>query len=290
MEQELIDYFTKNLLLYIPLGCQTALEKVHNLFFNDKLFNPNSPVEYHYMGHYFRLKKNYFLMKLNYKIAIEEGFSISFNSMGNYYQNLKINYNKMKYYYNLSIKEGHSYPLIGLGNYYYNTRKFIKAKKYYKLAIKKGNIHAIYNLGLYYEDIEKNYIKMEKYYLMAIEKNIDAAMNNLGYYYQTIRDYDTMKKYYLMAIEKKNKFAINKLITYYEFNNMKLDLIELYITYPFITNQCVIINHIIDIIKNESYKENPKKFTQLLNKILNDTLTMNSILLINLTNSQKIDF
>ena len=172
-----------------------SIKRIHDLFFNNIIYNPLNDIEISYLAWY--------------------------------YKNIKIDYDLMKKYYMMGIDKGNTNDMNHLGSYYKNIEKdYDQMKKYYLMAIDKGNPHAMNNLGWYYGYIEKDYAKMKIYFLMAIDKDDGDAMYSLGLHYEDIeKDYDLMKKYYLMAIDKGNTTAMYSLEMYYQVNDLWIEKI-----------------------------------------------------------------
>src|SRR6266705_5201380 len=98
MESVLIEYLNKNNILYISSENEELIEKSYNIFINNIIYVPELPIEYHYLGIYYRIHKDYDNMMLNLKIAAENDFSPSINALGSYYHEIG-HIPEMKKYY-----------------------------------------------------------------------------------------------------------------------------------------------------------------------------------------------
>ncbi len=145
------------------------------------------------------------------------------NMIGLYYYKIEKDYGMMKKYYLMAINLSNSDAMDNLGSYYKEKKNYEQMEKYYLMAIELGNFYSMNNLGVYYQQI-KNYELMKKYYLMAIEFGFAGAMYNLGYYYLDVEnDFVMMKKYYLMGFKLEYSTIANDLGNYFssvvEFGN-----------------------------------------------------------------------
>lgn len=177
-----------------------------------------------------------------------------------------------------------------IGCYYKINRKYDMMEANYEMAVNKGEPQSMYELGCHHQNVTRNYSKMKYYYHMAIKENNHDAMNCLGIYYIDIKkNYIKSTKYYLMAIKNNNSFAWKNLCNHYNINNMHLDLFELYVLYPQKINESRIIVLIKNIIQKNLHTT--PQFITSFTKFLNDNNhTIKPILLLCLSNSQKIDF
>ena len=183
MLESIKEYLCKNNFIYIDIP-EESIENIYNLLINNIKKEVSNDIECLYYGIYYKIKKDYDLMKKYYLMSINNNNSYAMNNLGFYYQNIVKDYNKMKKYYLMSIENGNSYAMNNLGDYYqYKEINYDLMKKYYLMSIENGNSNAMNHLGGYYQYKEKNYDEMKKYYLMAIDKGYYNAMHYLIEYF-----------------------------------------------------------------------------------------------------------
>jgi hypothetical protein len=181
MEMILIKHLKNMNFSYVKINNMESIEKIYNLFLNDKIFENGNGEELNYLGIYYKIKKIYGNTEMYYHKSVEIGNDNAMNNLGCYYD-----------------ENGLSDP-----------------EKYFLMAIEKGNIIAMYNLGYYYLK-KKKYDLAEKYLLMASENGYDSAMIDLGNYYVNKKNLELAEKYYLMAFYNSSYRPVSILMNFYE--------------------------------------------------------------------------
>jgi tetratricopeptide (TPR) repeat protein len=198
------DYINKNnfVILNIP---NENINNIYDLYFNNNIREIDNDIECLYYGIYYKINKNYELMKKYYLMAIENNATHS-----------------------------NSYAMNNLGSYYYDIEKdYDLMKKYYLMAIEKGNCNAMDNLGYYYENIEKDYNKAIKIYEKLVELNNSKGYNLIiRIYLEILKDKYKVIEYYERA--KTNNIEIN-----YEkelIENIRKEILEKKLNNEFLIN------------------------------------------------------
>jgi len=133
---------------YIPIKCKNSLSRIHALLCHQVLFEPQTEIEYFYVGiYYHHFVKDYDSMKKYCLEAVNLNYPNSMNNLGFYYRIIEKNHDL--------------------------------AEKYWLMAVNLNCRSSMYNLGRHFNLI-KNYDLMKKYYLMAINLNDCSAMFNLA--------------------------------------------------------------------------------------------------------------
>ena len=270
-ETELINILKKYNCTYVVIAQEESINKIHNLFCNNIIFDPIITIETFYVGVYHCANENYAEMEKYYLKAVDEGSVEAMNNLGWYHKNITKNYDEMMKYFKRAIDLGNYNSMSNLGGYYQNiTQNYDEMEKYYTLAIEGGIENAMNNLAHHYQYVIKNYDEAEKYYKMSIKKGNLWAMKNFGLYHQnTTKNYDEMEKYYKIAIENDDMVAFNYLTGYYEQKNMHISLLQLYIS-CYKHNDFINREKIIELFNTISTKvltsENKKMFLDIITK------------------------
>jgi TPR repeat protein len=218
---------------------------------------------YKNIGTYYKINKNYELMKKYYLIAIELGCYISMNNLAYHYQYIEINIELMLKYYNLAIENKFYLSSKNLAIYYYGISNFEEMDKYISILIELNTLQSTFELGVFFQYTEINYELMKKYYLISINLGNYLAMNNLAHYYQYKEiNIELMLKYYNLAIEKNYVQSILNLINYYKNISNDEKINELYI-------KGILLGNIKCFEEFKKYNINNNKIYEILSNIEN---------------------
>lgn len=253
---------------YVDIDNDTSVSKIYDLFYNKKVFEPLTTIEYVYLAFgYTYLYKNLDKMVAYHNYAIDKGYKTSLYFLGNYYR-LKKMHDVAILYYKMAYENSIYLGVSHIGNYYYDISVNYKLMKYWHLiGIKHGNYHSMNNLGFYYSNIKNKYELTKKYYLMAIDHGCIVALRNLGIYYIfKEKNYKLMRMYFLMSSITDNE-GITRLEQYYNDNNDPIKKLELYLNHPSLTDNKNVIDLVNNIMNQKLTKKQINKFRSLLSQI-----------------------
>ncbi len=199
--------------------------KENYLIFLNNIITYNITLLY-YRGLYYYSIMNYTeMMYLLYNL--ENSYCLIL--IGNYYQYIKKEYDLMDIYYKKAINLGSSLAKYMLANFYFDIDDEYQAKKNlhistkYHLAyncykiIKYDIVHVLYLLALRRIEIGK-YKAAKTYLKKAIKRNHIESMFILGELYNYLNKQIKACKYYKMAAEKGHIKAIHSLQKQFHFN------------------------------------------------------------------------
>ncbi|MHB9146879.1 MAG: hypothetical protein ACYC2U_00175 [Candidatus Amoebophilus sp.] len=118
------------------------------------------------------------------RIAANQGFAHSQNTLGNMFLKDKLYADALEWY-KKAAEQGNASAQYNLGRMYYYGQEieqdYVKALEWYQKAAEQGNVNAQYNLGWMYdngEGVEKDCKKAVEWYKKAAEQgNVDAQYN-----------------------------------------------------------------------------------------------------------------
>lgn len=214
-----------------------TLNKIYDLFQNNKLFDPETTEDAIYLGIYHFKKRNYDLMKECYQLAIDasnKNNDITNNIrsliyMADYYICINDSNQAEKYY--LAAVDLESKYLANLEDIDLESRYNLcdnQSINTYKLG------HGAYKLGMHYiervqkkGEKDKEQLAIKYLDLAATRGNVDA-MHMLGKHYYNKEYYVSMLKYWIMAAEKEYALSMLYLAMYYRFDKQNYFLAETY--------------------------------------------------------------
>ena len=214
MEQALIKLLESHGYDYLPIDNLQSMENIYHLFQDGTMFESTLPLEWVYIGLWYKTQGDIPNMKTYYEMAIEHGNDTAMTNLGHLY-NTRGDIPNMKKYYEMAIEHGNTTAMTSLGHWYKTQGDIPNMKTYCEMAIERGNAIAMNNLGYWYK-AQDDIPNMKKYCEMAVEHGNTTAMTNLGYWYKAQGDLSNMKKYYELAIEHGNTTAMNNLGHWYK--------------------------------------------------------------------------
>jgi tetratricopeptide (TPR) repeat protein len=233
MEEYITKEIRKDNISYIKIKNQDSLTKIYNLFKYKIFTEPTNEIEYLYYGVYYKIVKDYGLMKKYYLMAIDKkNDSNAMNNLGNYYKKVEKDYGLMKKYYLMAISQNNSFAMNNLGYYYENVKDYGLMKKYYLMAIDQNHSNAIDNLKIYYKNNENDhsFVELYKYeqFLGLFNERFNSDINLSQQYYYSFLQWKTdnnkikMKQYILRKTGVfPRKYDENCLINFVEIVSLK---------------------------------------------------------------------
>ena len=150
MEQALIKLLESHGYDYLPIDNLQSMENIYHLFQDGTMFESTLPLEWVYIGLWYKTQGDIPNMKTYYEMAIEHGNDTAMTNLGHLY-NTRGDIPNMKKYYEMAIEHGNTTAMTSLGHWYKTQGDIPNMKKYYELAIEHGNDAAMLNLGYWYE-------------------------------------------------------------------------------------------------------------------------------------------
>jgi len=197
MDTYIKKYMEKHKFGYINISNNNDLNIIYDLYKNNNIIDNNlSGVVLLYYGVYYRIHKNYDLMKKYYLMAIEMGNSNAMNNLAVHYETVEINYDLMKKYYLMAIDNG-------------SLSAMDKLMLYYNDCINKNELNDALVFFNKYAYLDKKYIIIQRMFMY------NYNFNN----YYIINDYVLSINIQHCIIKYKNTIVKHKII-YINYNKI----------------------------------------------------------------------